>query len=973
MKNITYTPFISEPVALDISIPVSENLVPEKPPISELTLQSTPQGGQKQKTSQSKKPVAKTPTTVKFSGDKSEFKSTMLPLYEKLLKENNINPEFAEYLVAQDALESGWGKHISGKNNLGGIKGKGTTLRTREVINGQDVYINDSFKDFASLEDYARYKINLLNNKRYQAFSGTTSEFASRVAGGGYATDPRYKDVLNNMMNSVRKAKSGMQVPELREDTRSKIRRWWDNLKSDYQNSAWKKSAPAAVINTFTPASIIDQALSNDVESGAKEAAINILMTSMPVTNTARKIIANEKLLDDAYAGVKKVYDHYGDRLDDLFLDAQTYLKNKYHQSNFEERLKVPKPIERQNMSLNPDINHMGKFWSDKTGKTIYQVNPNTPNAFLTGEKHAAEQTIARLLRSPNPKAVRPVPHNTRLLFGHGNEMNNIGVYAQIMAEKANLGIKNSFQNLTDKEAESIFKSMWNRKLFRVKPGETIHEFWKENKYALTNLFKTVPVVAGAAAVTEIPEHKNGGILKFADGGVSEDAQEFINNWYDNRDQQLINNYKATSPIPLTASYLKRWLAKNMRTAEFKIGPTSRETVDGMYHRPSHTITVKTPNTEHAIHEYTHAANNDPSHFAIYNIKNELGNKIYENGALPDEYLDRDSEILSRLMELRYKYNIDPNKHWTPADIEELKSKVTKGFTTYSVQKDGDEVSYNIFKMDNQGNATKADPYTGEIIEKQTIRHYDPSEPDILNRYNSHFLSRIFNEVADNREDKSVNYVQEGGIIGSGVLLNDANLQEKYYNPYIPEVLTYEPAESTNRFREAMKKVGNKYSSNYDDELYMTIADSLNTSNQVFDPYAVANLIGTESSFKRTAKNPTSSAVGPFQYTKDTLKSIRPDDWQEVYNQYVLGTRSNELMAQDAKLLLERISNNIKKDGNYGYGRLKINWLAPNASLDQTISKAVYNNLTSEQKKQVPINSTYRFLMHKYDEWINEI
>lgn len=37
---------------------------------------------------------------------KEDFKSTMLPIYEKVLSEKGINPIFAKSLVAQDGLES---------------------------------------------------------------------------------------------------------------------------------------------------------------------------------------------------------------------------------------------------------------------------------------------------------------------------------------------------------------------------------------------------------------------------------------------------------------------------------------------------------------------------------------------------------------------------------------------------------------------------------------------------------------------------------------------------------------------------------------------------------------------------------------------------------------------------------------------------------------------------------------------------
>lgn len=148
------------------------------------------------------------PSTVKHSSktfkSKEEFKSTMLPIYESILIKKGLNPLFAKALVAQDGLESAWGSKLSGKYNFGGIKGKGTIARTREVINGQDVYINDSFRDFNSIEDYANYKVDLLNNNRYKAFSGDISEFASRVHKGGYATDPNYTNVLNNVIANIK-------------------------------------------------------------------------------------------------------------------------------------------------------------------------------------------------------------------------------------------------------------------------------------------------------------------------------------------------------------------------------------------------------------------------------------------------------------------------------------------------------------------------------------------------------------------------------------------------------------------------------------------------------------------------------------------------------------------------------------------------------------------------------------------------
>lgn len=174
--------------------------------------------------------------------DREEFKDTMTSLYKDLLYKKGINPLFAKALVAQDGLESAWGSKPSGKFNFGGIKGKGTVKRTREVINGKDVYINDSFRDFDSLEDYANFKINLLNN-RYHAFSGDISEFADRVHKGGYATDPNYSRVLNSIITSIKnggiiKAQQGgvLQGKEW-------VKNWYKNrrsqIKSNIQRNRW--------------------------------------------------------------------------------------------------------------------------------------------------------------------------------------------------------------------------------------------------------------------------------------------------------------------------------------------------------------------------------------------------------------------------------------------------------------------------------------------------------------------------------------------------------------------------------------------------------------------------------------------------------------------------------------------------------------------------------------------------------------
>ena len=136
--------------------------------------------------------------------DQNDFVQQMTDAYAVELQRRGYDPAFAEYLVAQDALESGWGKHQAGRNNFGGIKGKGSARQTKEWDGQKMITITDSFRDFNSLQDYVNYKIDLVGNSRYNVFAYSPSEYFTRVKAGGYATDPNYVSKMNQMLSSVR-------------------------------------------------------------------------------------------------------------------------------------------------------------------------------------------------------------------------------------------------------------------------------------------------------------------------------------------------------------------------------------------------------------------------------------------------------------------------------------------------------------------------------------------------------------------------------------------------------------------------------------------------------------------------------------------------------------------------------------------------------------------------------------------------
>lgn len=124
----------------------------------------------------------------------------------------------AELILAQAALETGWGKHEiatrDGQNshNLFGIKagsqwqGETTDVVTHEYIDGRRTQVVDSFRVYDSYEHAFTDYANLIgNNPRYAGVTqAPTAEQAAReLQRGGYATDPRYADKLVAVMDSI--------------------------------------------------------------------------------------------------------------------------------------------------------------------------------------------------------------------------------------------------------------------------------------------------------------------------------------------------------------------------------------------------------------------------------------------------------------------------------------------------------------------------------------------------------------------------------------------------------------------------------------------------------------------------------------------------------------------------------------------------------------------------------------------------
>lgn len=113
--------------------------------------------------------------------------------------------KYPELVAAQWALESGFGKYQSGKNNFFGIKGEGSKKSTQEWDGIKFINIVDGFKDYLSPQECVNDLIEKWY-KDYKGHSGVNNALnreaaAKKLVEEGYATDPNYSSKLIEIMS----------------------------------------------------------------------------------------------------------------------------------------------------------------------------------------------------------------------------------------------------------------------------------------------------------------------------------------------------------------------------------------------------------------------------------------------------------------------------------------------------------------------------------------------------------------------------------------------------------------------------------------------------------------------------------------------------------------------------------------------------------------------------------------------------
>jgi peptidoglycan hydrolase FlgJ len=151
------------------------------------------------------------------TGDRISFVKMLEPYAEKAAGQLGVS---SDTLIAQAALETGWGQHVPGAANgssslnLYGVKagsswnGNAVNAVTTEYSGGSPASVSQPFRRYSSVEQGVNDYVTLLqHNSRYQKAIGTGDDvgaFGSALAGGGYATDPIYVQKLQATVSSVK-------------------------------------------------------------------------------------------------------------------------------------------------------------------------------------------------------------------------------------------------------------------------------------------------------------------------------------------------------------------------------------------------------------------------------------------------------------------------------------------------------------------------------------------------------------------------------------------------------------------------------------------------------------------------------------------------------------------------------------------------------------------------------------------------
>ncbi|NDY97106.1 flagellar assembly peptidoglycan hydrolase FlgJ [Wenzhouxiangella limi] len=162
------------------------------------------------------------PTRAPAFEGREDFIANMLPLARRAAARLGVP---AEAIVAQSALETGWGRHVMQRPDgspawaMFGIKagsdwtGDSVSVTTLEVRDGEAVRERARFRAYASPEAAVNDYVNFLTSRpRYAEVLQAGSDpaaFATGLQRAGYATDPHYASKIERLVDTVRQRGEG--------------------------------------------------------------------------------------------------------------------------------------------------------------------------------------------------------------------------------------------------------------------------------------------------------------------------------------------------------------------------------------------------------------------------------------------------------------------------------------------------------------------------------------------------------------------------------------------------------------------------------------------------------------------------------------------------------------------------------------------------------------------------------------------
>lgn len=168
------------------------------------------------------KPVVSKPVTVNSTWkspytNRRQWTTELIDAYKRA---GITNDNAIRMLLAQDALESSWGKSAQGKYNFGnlttGAKWKGDYV-TGNDKNAKGEAIKQKFRSYNSMDEYAADKIQFL--KRLYDFdeNDDINKFVAKLTGSNkgkrrYAEATNYAKVLTGVYNGIPRGENGMII-----------------------------------------------------------------------------------------------------------------------------------------------------------------------------------------------------------------------------------------------------------------------------------------------------------------------------------------------------------------------------------------------------------------------------------------------------------------------------------------------------------------------------------------------------------------------------------------------------------------------------------------------------------------------------------------------------------------------------------------------------------------------------------------